>query len=388
MAVPVGGISFAILLFWLKIHTPKTPLTAGLRAIDWVGTATIVGGTIMFLFGLEFGGVSHPWNSPTVICLIIFGAAVLGLFAFNEWKFAKYPIIPMTLFVDWSNVIALGCCWAHATVFIAGAYYVPLYFQTVLLVSPIMSGVYILPQIFSLSVLAGLVGFLIRKTGRYVEIIQLGMVFMTLGYGLFIDFKPYTSWPRLIIYQILAGIGAGPNFQAPLIALQSGLKPSDVAAATSTFGFIRQLSTATSIVLGGVVYQNVLKHQASKIISALGPDVGPTFISSFSAANLQRLRTLHPSQQHVVLEAYTYAFSRAWIFYTCIAGVGTIMSLFLRRKELSRQHELTKTGLEEQEKARQERLAEKREKKMQKEKESKQGGRENTVNKEVDKELV
>jgi hypothetical protein len=44
---------------------------------------------------------------------------------------------------------------------------------------------------------------------------------MTLGFGLFIDFDVNSSWAKIIVYQIVAGIGVGPNFQAPLIALQS-----------------------------------------------------------------------------------------------------------------------------------------------------------------------
>jgi hypothetical protein len=38
-------------------------------------TSNIIGGTLMFLFGLEFGGVNYPWDSPTVICLIVFGVS-------------------------------------------------------------------------------------------------------------------------------------------------------------------------------------------------------------------------------------------------------------------------------------------------------------------------
>ena len=45
----------------------------GLKAVDWLGSLTIVGGTLMLLLGLEFGGVARPWDSATVICLIVFG---------------------------------------------------------------------------------------------------------------------------------------------------------------------------------------------------------------------------------------------------------------------------------------------------------------------------
>ncbi|KAK2794270.1 hypothetical protein FQN50_009925 [Emmonsiellopsis sp. PD_5] len=363
--LPFGGFSFATLFFWLKIETPKTPLLAGLRTIDWLGTITIIGGTLMVLFGLEFGGITFPWNSATVICLLIFGLIVMALFVVNERR-AKYPIMPMSLFRDHSNIFTLLVTWSHATVFISGTFYLPLYFQIVLGASPIMSGVYILPQVISLSILSFAVGIFIRKTGLFVEAIQFGMLAMTLGYGLYIDFKPYLSWPRLIIYQIISGIGIGPNFQSPLIALHARVRQSEVASVTTTHGFIRQLATSSSVVLGGVVYQNVVRQSAQKLVAALGPELAGSFLNSIGNSRADKLGGLSGEQRAVVLGVYSDAFSRVWIFYTAISGLGSVFSLFIRRKELSKEHEVTRTGLEAQEVARLERVAARRERKMKK----------------------
>ncbi|GES57546.1 MFS drug transporter [Aspergillus terreus] len=355
--LPIGGVSFVILFFFLKIESGKTPLLAGLRAIDWSGTLLIIGGTVMFLFGLEFGGVSYPWASPTVICLIIFGIVTWVVAMLNEWKVARYPVIPLRLFGNWHNCLVLLICFCHSFVFISGAYYLPLYFQTVLLASPILSGVYVLPNVLSLSVVSAATGFIMRKVGRYRELIIGGMLFMTIGYGLFIDLKPYASWPRIIIYQIIGGLGTGPNFQAPLVALQANIHPSDVATATSTFGFLRQTSAAIATVLGTVVYQNVLSQQMPRITAALGLDNAHAIASGFAGSQSDLIRSLPADQRAVILEAYTFALSRMWIFYTAIAGFGFILTLFVRHIELSKSHTVTKTGLQEQERARQEILA-------------------------------
>ena len=40
---------------------------------------TIVGGVVMFLFGMESGGVTHPWDSAFTLCLIIFGVVTIVL---------------------------------------------------------------------------------------------------------------------------------------------------------------------------------------------------------------------------------------------------------------------------------------------------------------------
>ncbi|GMF76165.1 unnamed protein product [Aspergillus oryzae] len=352
-----GGVSFVILVLFLKIEAEKTPLLAGLKSIDWIGIVLIMGGTLMFLFGLEYGGITYPWDSATVICLIVFGVVTWAIAMVVEWKVAKYPVIPIRLFTNWHNVLVLLVCFCHSFVFISGAYYLPLYFQTVLLANPIMSGVYVLPNVLSLSFTSACTGFIIKKTGRYRELIVGGLFFMTLGYGLLIDLKYYASWPRIIIYQLIAGFGSGPVFQAPLVALQANIHRGDVAAGTSTFGFLRQTSAAMSIVLGTVVYQNVLQQQMPKISAAIGPEKATALASSFSGSQGDVIRALPEDQKNVVLKAYTFTLSRMWIFYTAIIGFGLLVSLLIRPVVLSKAHTFTKTGLAEQERARQEILA-------------------------------
>lgn len=219
--LPFGGLSFLIILLILDLHTPKTPLRQGLKAVDWAGAITMVGGTIMLLLGLELGGVTFPWDSATVICLIVFGVIVIGLFFFVEHRFAPYPLMPLDLFSKRSNMAALGVCFCHSYVFIPGSYFLPLYFQAVLGATPILSGVYLLPTALSLSFLSTFTGVFIKKTGQYLPPIWFGLFFMTLGTGLFINLGANSSWAKIILYQIIAGIGVGPNFQSPLIALQS-----------------------------------------------------------------------------------------------------------------------------------------------------------------------
>src|ERR1700761_5809911 len=68
--LPICGTTFALLLMCLDVHNPKTKMMEGIKSIDWFGCITIIGLVLMLLLGLDFGGQSFPWNSPTVICLI------------------------------------------------------------------------------------------------------------------------------------------------------------------------------------------------------------------------------------------------------------------------------------------------------------------------------
>ena len=310
----------------------------------------------MFLLGLEYGGVNFPWDSATVICLIVFGLFIIGLFFVNEWKLARYPIMPLRLFKRHSNVASLLTCFCHGTVFIAGAYFLPLYFQSVYSATPILSGVYTLPFVLSLSFTSVATGIFIKKTGQYLPPIWLGMVLLVLGFGLFIDLPDHKSqWAKLIIFQIIAGIGVGPNFQAPLIALQTLVEPRDIATATATFGFTRNLATSISVVIGGVIFQNGMGKHENELKAALPPGLGAALGGGSAGASTGIVRNLPPAQKLVATKAYTASLRDMWYYYVAIAVLGVCASLAISKNTLSKQHEVQKHGLGEQEKQRKER---------------------------------
>ncbi|KAL8776531.1 MAG: hypothetical protein Q9213_008239, partial [Squamulea squamosa] len=350
--LPFDGIAFIIILMYLDIETPKTPLLAGLKAIDWLGSLTIVCGTIMFLLGLEYGGISYPWTSATVLCLLIFGLVVIALFFLNEWKFATYPVMPLRLFKYRSNIASLLVCFCHGTTFIAGAYFLPLYFQAVLGASPILSGVYTFPFVLSLSFVSAAVGVFIKKTGQYLPAIWFGMFFMTLGFGLYIDLPDHPSWSRVILYQIIAGIGVGPNFQAPLIALQTLVKPKDIATATATFGFTRNIATSISVVIGGVIFQNGMSRRQSTLAADLPPDAAAFLSGGSAGAATELVKNLPAAQKRVADRVYTESLRTMWVYYVVVAFVGLLCSFAIGKKKLSKVHEVQKQGLAGQEEER------------------------------------
>ncbi len=356
----------------------------GLKAVDWLGSLTIVSGTLMLLLGLEFGGVTYPWNSVTVICLIVFGLVVGGLFVLNEWKFARYPVMPLRLFKNRSNIASLAVCFCHGYVFIAGSYYLPLYFQAVLGSSPLLSGVYLLPFVMALSFTSGATGVFIKRTGKYLPAILFGLILMTVGFGLFIDLDVQANWTKIIIFQIIAGIGVGPNFQSPLISLQTRIPPKDIATGTATFGFTRNLSTSISVVIGGVVFQNQMVKKYPMLLAILGPEIAGRLSGGSAGANVGIVQSLPPAQQAIARQAFFESLKTMWIMvsslttllllrrlmmagllltvnqYVAFSVLGLVAGLFIGQKTLTKEHQVTKTGLAEEEAKRKEAKEQKR----------------------------
>lgn len=343
--LPISGVGMIILYFVLKLHNPRTPIKEGLAAIDWSGSVLIIGGTIMFLFGLEFGGVSYPWNSAIVLCLMVFGILTIGLFVLNEWKYAKFPVTPLRLFNNRNSVASYGLAFAHAFTFMGGSYWLPLYYQGVLGASSLLSGVYILPFVLSLSFCSAAVGLVIKKKGNYKLPIVAGLIVTVLGYGLFIDLGPTANWAKIIVFQIVAGIGIGPNFQAPLIALQTNIEPHDIGAATSSFSFLRQIGTTLSVVVGGVIFNNEMQKQQGFLQRELGPELADRLSGLNAAGSIQQVAALTGHEGEIARLAYWNAMKTMFIVYTCFASIALVISLFIKQVALSKDHQDFKTGL-------------------------------------------
>ncbi|KAF9880805.1 hypothetical protein CkaCkLH20_01847 [Colletotrichum karsti] len=348
--LPISGVSLLILIFFLKIHTPKTPLVKGLMAIDWLGSVTFTGATLMLLLGLQFGGLRNPWGSPTVVCLIVFGCVGFGVFALVEKFLAKYPLMPRSLFREVSVVFCYVACFCHGLGFAAIAFFLPLYFQTVLGAGPIQSGVWLLATALPLAFCTIAVGVTIKKTGRYNEIIRAAMALTVLSFGLFITLPARRDWPKLILFQILAALGISPNLQALLIALQALVRQQDLAVGTATFAFVRHIALGIGVVVGQVIFQSVMgRHAAALVEAGIPEDVAAKLGAGSTIAAHGLIDGLSRVQQDLVRAAVTDSISKLWIFFCVASGVGFLSTFFIRQIELRQTHTETKTGLEVEE---------------------------------------
>ncbi|KAL6241283.1 hypothetical protein RBB50_011756 [Rhinocladiella similis] len=131
-----------------------------------------------------------------------------------------------------------------------------------------------------------------------------------------------TSLAFTLVIEVVAALGVGTTFQAPLIAYQSVVGVADVAVATAVFGFVRSLLTSISVVVGGIVFQNGISVQNDHLSSILGSQLAQNFSASNAATNVLALRRLPLHQQLEVQQAYASSLKNMWIMYASIAGIG------------------------------------------------------------------
>jgi len=228
-------------------------------------------------------------------------------------------------------------------------FYLPLYFQSAKLATPLRSGLLGLPFVF-LEGTGGIIsGLIIHRTGRYNTLLWIGSVTTTLGYGLLIDLRASTSIAKIIIYQVIAALGSGLLIQPPMIAIQANVQQREFSTATSTLAFVRGLAEAVSVIIGGVIFQSSMDIKQSELVKAgLPHGLVKTFSGQDAQVNVDKLRMMHnPAQRHMVQAIYAWSLRNAWILYTGFAALTIVATFFVGTHALSTEHVETRTGLED-----------------------------------------
>lgn len=192
-------------------------------------------------------------------------------------------------------------------------------------------------------------GIVIHRTGRFQELIWGGMALVTLGFGLYINIDASSSLAKIIGFEVVEGLGAGMLFEPPLIAMQALVPQDDIATATATFGFIRNLATSMSVVIAGVVIQNSMSQQSAGLKAAgLSPELLRDFTGGDAVANVEQVvDIMDAGQRRAVQEAFATSLQKTWILMTAISGFGFLVSLFIIKSVLSKEHTETKTGIKD-----------------------------------------
>lgn len=338
--MPIISVSTVLLFFTLNIPHPKTPLLSGLKVMDWAGSITILAATLFLLIGLQLGGES-TYASSLVISFLVLGFVLFLVFPLTQWLSEKKglsPTTPLRIFKDLSNLCALGVCACDALVFNSVAYFLPLYFQLILAVDPSTAGLYMLAIAVPLAIVSFISGYIIEKTGRFLEVLQLGLFIMTIGIGLLISLGVTIDLGKIIGFLIVVGIGFGPNFHAPLIALQTRIKEADIASGVSAFGFVRMVSGAIGVVVGQVVFQILMRPHFDDFVGVgISRDMAERLAGGESISESVAVAALPVNQRNAVRGGMTSALRGTWIVFTIVSALGLLVSFGIKRSKLAKE---------------------------------------------------
>ncbi|PWY91233.1 MFS general substrate transporter [Aspergillus heteromorphus CBS 117.55] len=303
-----------------------------LRRIDFPGAIVLVGAVFGFLLGLDRGS-NVSWTMPTTIVSLAVSAALFVLFIVVEVFYAAEPFAPGHIIFNRTFFAAYSCNFFSFGGWLAGLFYIPLYFQAVDGVSATVAGVRLLP-----SILAGvsgslLSGYIMKWTGKFYWLTVAAYTGLTLGMTtIFLASGGVTSNTTLMVVGMIAcAFGNGIGVTTTLISLISNSPPEDQAVVTACSYLFRSLGSVIGLSLSATVVQQILRD---RLHYALRDSEDIDRIVDGVRQSLDFIKTLDPAVARVVRSCYGFATNKGFSFMIGVVFFAVVSSLFIREKKL------------------------------------------------------
>jgi len=255
--LPIGLLA----LFMIVVKMPDLGRRVPGR-VDYVGAIFFMAAVTPFLLALTWGN-SYGWLSTRV--LSAFAASVAALGAFFAVEIGNPDaLMPLGLFRNKVFAVANSAAFLVSMAFMGVISFLPLYMQVVRGISATNSGLSVLPLLGGLMATSILSGFLASKTGRYKPFILAGYVVVLIGIVLLSRIGPDTTIPDLGWRMFIMGVGIGPTQSLFNLAIQNAVAPSQIAVATSTSQFFRQIGSTVGVTVFGTMLTGSLLVELPK----------------------------------------------------------------------------------------------------------------------------
>jgi hypothetical protein len=117
---------------------------------------------LLSLVALQAGGYTHPWKSAYVLCTLVFGLLLIGVFIVWEAKFAKLPMVPREIFAGQKIVgLAFGIAFISGMNFYSMLNFFPITYEDMYNPTPFGIGIKALPPALGVTLGAVLVNSLL-----------------------------------------------------------------------------------------------------------------------------------------------------------------------------------------------------------------------------------
>lgn len=319
-------VAFIILYFAIPDINQVKVNRQTLSRIDFGGGFLSVAWSILLVYALQEGGAEYPWSHSIILGTLISGIVGLLIFAGYEWYIAKKssviePIFPLRLLKSPAfTYLALTTFCIGVPIYVT-IITIPQRYQIVNGVSPIRSGILLLPMLVVSPVMSLVPGLALKKYWQYVPYgFAVGGVLSVagtaglgdLGYADKIEAKTYG-------FLVLLGAGMGLVMPIGVMLVKFICDPKDEAVALGAQNMTRVLGGLVGLAVGTAILHRKVENELPGVLS---PEQLRALLKS-----PQILATLQPEQLLAVRKVYASSYDLQFNMATGFAALGTIFSI-------------------------------------------------------------
>jgi EmrB/QacA subfamily drug resistance transporter len=237
--VPIGLLGAVAAQFLL----PELPGGKG-KTFDFLGFGCVATGLFAILLAVS-KGQDWGWTSYPVLILLVGSLLLLGLFVVIELE-VRQPLLDVRVFVNWQFVNSLAVVGVLSTGFFGALYFVPVFLQVGQNITPMNTGLAILPQAIMMMVLMPLAGKAYDRFGaRWPAVI--GAAISAVGLFMLSGLDADTTRGQVVVWTMVQASGIGLAFMPAMTAGLSALPERLVDAGNSYSNLVQRVAGALGL---------------------------------------------------------------------------------------------------------------------------------------------
>jgi EmrB/QacA subfamily drug resistance transporter len=274
--VPIGIV--LVVAAWVAL--PRNEERGPRKALDLTGAVTVTAGVTVLVYGIVSTDV-HPWGSARTIVTLAIGLVLMGVFFVTETRFAKDPLIPLSIFKRRSLSVANGIAVLLGAGLFGSFFFLSLFLQNVDRYSAVRAGVAFLPLGLSTLVAALLGPRIVQFLGARRQL-MFGLGVAAIGLLWLSRVGANDSYPVHVLGpEILIGFGFGLLFLPLTLSATADVPFHEAGLASGLINTTRQLGGAFGLAVMATVASSIIANREAGHHS-----VAHALTSGYSAAFL------------------------------------------------------------------------------------------------------
>ncbi|TCP29419.1 EmrB/QacA subfamily drug resistance transporter [Scopulibacillus darangshiensis] len=329
IVLPIALLTLVLSIFKLKDVTQQRAMK--LDIISLILSCIGFGG---LLYGFSSAG-DKGWDSPYVYGTIIVGALALITFILRqlrmddpmlEFRIFRYPMFALSSAI--SIVIAVAMFSAMILM--------PIYVQTLRGISPLDSGLLMLPGAIVMGIMSPITGKLFDKYGaRTLAVFGLLVTVVTSYY--FSKINMDTTYFTLVLLYTCRMFGMSMVMMPVMTNGLNQLPARENPHGTAMNNTLQQVSGA----IGSALLITVMNNRTE----AKAKDLAAHVMSTMDANTAQpSAQTAAEMKQHIMNQAMLHGINFTFFISTLIAAVALILALFIKRVKPHHEEEIVEEG--------------------------------------------
>ncbi|KAG2073085.1 MFS general substrate transporter [Suillus decipiens] len=259
------------------------PSSEVVKRVDWIGASLVTTGLVLIVFVLGQGEIaSDGWKTPYIIVLLILGVIMLALFIVWEWKLERIidgdpsratsmwtppPLMKVSLWTRAKGRMAviLVIAFLNWSAFIGWSFWVQLYYQDYLLLTPVKTMIRFIPMFIVGCLCNFFVAMVVAKL-PLVIFIGNGTLLTAAAAMLFALINPtVTYWAFGFPSTVLIVFGADFVYSSGTIFIAKTSLPHEQSVAGALFQTMTQIGTAFGLTISTIVFNTVVDKESYKL---------------------------------------------------------------------------------------------------------------------------